>query len=204
MIKCPHCEKGETKSSWDFPIITQGICPYCAGTGSILGWSPYLLIKDLYGEKKTTRSKVPLINHINEGLFILNKINADFDAALAYCIHPIFQSDFNLDINFDKVKEVSSKVICLTMEYRSVANEYLSNRIIKDCSEIRISPLKEVTQMLIADKIQNRKDFELYHLGTHPRSKELVKYFNNWMLRLNISEQFYQETKEELWRINNE
>ena len=48
--------------------------------------------------------------------------------------------------------------------------------------------------MLIADKIQNKKDFELYHKGSHPRSMELDHYFNNWLKRLNISEAFYAET----------
>ena len=47
--------------------------------------------------------------------------------------------------------------------------------------------------MLIADKIQNRKDFELYHKETHPRSAELDKYFRNWLQKLNIDESFYQE-----------
>ena len=51
--------------------------------------------------------------------------------------------------------------------------------------------------MLIADKIQNRKDFELYHLGKHERSSELEQYFKNWLERLNITEEFYQEIKRE-------
>ena len=55
--------------------------------------------------------------------------------------------------------------------------------------------------ILIADKIQNRKDFELYHLGKHERSDELDSYFKNWLERLNISEEFYQETKNELCKF---
>jgi len=44
------------------------------------------------------------------------------------------------------------------MEYRSVANDYLSTRIISDVQEIRLSPLPDVQDMLIADKVQNYKD----------------------------------------------
>ena len=49
--------------------------------------------------------------------------------------------------------------------------------------------------MLIADKIQNRKDFQLYHLGTHTRSEQLDQYFKNWLEKLEVSEDFYNETK---------
>lgn len=79
-----------------------------------------------------------------------------------------------------------------------MANEYLSTRSITNIDEIRLSPLKVVNDMLIADKIQNRKDFELYHEGKHPRSEELAQYFRNWLERLGISEEFYQETKRRL------
>ncbi|MDJ1501575.1 hypothetical protein [Xanthocytophaga agilis] len=58
--------------------------------------------------------------------------------------------------------------------------------------EIRLSPLNEVNQMLIADKIQNRKDFERYHQQSHARSEELTIYFANWLKRLGISEEKYQ------------
>jgi hypothetical protein len=47
--------------------------------------------------------------------------------------------------------------------------------------------------MLIADKGQNRKDFELHHARTHPRAAELRSYFANWLGRLTISETRYQE-----------
>ncbi len=81
------------------------------------------------------------------------------------------------------------------MEYRSVANEYLSHRTIAHVDEIRLSPLPEVNQMLIADKVQNCKDFELYHKATHPRSAELDLYFNNWLRRLGITPERYTTLK---------
>ena len=45
--------------------------------------------------------------------------------------------------------------------------------------------------MLIADKVQNRKDFMMYHLHTHQRSKELEKYFNQWLNKLSVSEEMF-------------
>ncbi len=62
-------------------------------------------------------------------------------------------------------------------------------------NEIRLSPIIEVNQMLMADKLQNRKDFEIYQEGIHERSSELKQYFMNWFKRLEISEEMYQNIK---------
>ena len=40
---------------------------------------------------------------------------------------------------------------------------------------------KDCCDMLLADKLQNRKDFRLYHLGKHERTKELDHYFDLWI-----------------------
>ena len=40
--------------------------------------------------------------------------------------------------------------------------------------------------MLIADKIQNYKDFQLFHENTHPRSDRLKEYFLEWFDKLNV------------------
>ena len=122
----------------------------------------YQLIRDHYGTQTAERSNVPLINHIDEGLIVLHELNASSETIDAYCLHPLLQNDADLKANAIRVtSEVDSLSVLLAMEYRSVANEHLSWA---DASkEIRLSPLHQVTQMLIADKVQNRKDFELYH-----------------------------------------
>jgi hypothetical protein len=166
-------------------------------------WDEYKAISTLYGDKTTKRSGIKLMNHIDEGLYILEKIGASENAKRAYCMHPIAQDD-NALLGFYFWRKMNPdyasrhEVTINVMEYRSVANEYLSTRNIRSIDEIRLSPLKDVNDMLIADKIQNRKDFELYHLGKHERSSELDSYFKNWLERLDITEEFYQETKKEL------
>jgi hypothetical protein len=150
-----------------------------------------------YGNEISNRSHVRLMNHIDEGLAILEWIGASDEAKRAYCLHPIYQSDETLPLYCDEL-HVESSVLVRAMEYRSVANEYLSKREIQGIEEIRLSPLKDVNDMLIADKIQNRKDFEIYHEGKHPRSKELAKYFRNWLERLGVSEETYQDYKQRL------
>ncbi len=153
----------------------------------------YDIISTFYGDKKAKRSGVPLINHIDEGLYILAEIGASSVARKAYCFHPVVQSDEDLFASYGKPYMVGAQTMAAAIEYRSVANEYLSKRIIQSIDEIRLSPLDDVNDMLIADKIQNRKDFDLYHKATHPRSAELDEYFENWFKRLGITSKFYNE-----------
>lgn len=189
------------------PILTTKECEiesylekndYQFLTFKIEEFEEYKIVQNFYGDQKANRSNVYLMNHIDEGLAILTWINASNEAKKAYCLHPLLQSDEALGkMNID-LSKISSNVLINAMEYRSVANEYLSERVIESKNGIRLSPLNDVNQMLIADKIQNRKDFELYHLGKHERSDILIEYFNNWLQRLDIREDVYQDFKAKL------
>lgn len=153
----------------------------------------YSLIKNYYGEQRANRSKILLIMHIEEGLQILLHRKADLHTQQAYCLHPIFQGDAELAKNYHTIdiSKISPESLLLVMEYRNIANQYLSHRQIHSTQEIQLSSLKEVNEMLIADKIQNRKDFEMYHAHSHPRAEALTQYFKNWLTRLEVTEEAY-------------
>ena len=152
----------------------------------------YDLIVEHYAMRQAKRSRVPLINHITEGMQILDWLGEGQRAKDAFCLHPMLQEDKELSANWKEVVDnCDSETIMLAMEYRSVANEYLSNKQILLIDQIRLSPIAAVNNMLIADKIQNRKDFLAYHLGTHPRSAALDIYFKKWLERLQVSEDTY-------------
>lgn len=144
----------------------------------------YQKISSYYGDKKTARSNVKLINHIDEGLEILDTLGTNQETKDAYCLHPILQSDEDFKNNFmGDFEGISPSAIILAVEYRRVANSYLSTMDVSDfvgftCPQIR--------DMLLADKVQNEKDFALYHEGSHPRSKELREYFDTWFKLLSI------------------
>lgn len=156
----------------------------------------YNIIREFYAERTAVRSKQPLIAHIDEGLKILTMLGESEYTKRAFCIHPMLQNDADLSTAWRQVADAfrdDGITLMLAMEYRSVANEFLSDKSLHiEVSQIRLSPIRAVNNMLIADKIQNRKDFEKYNQQTHPRSDELSLYFKLWLDRLEVSETTYQ------------
>lgn len=148
------------------------------------------LIVNFYKDRVAARSQIPLINHIIEGDCVLKELNCSIDTRKAFYIHPLIQNDIDLHNNKNLLYPISSIVLAYTFEYRNIANQYLSLRQITTLDDIQLSPLQEVNQMLIADKIQNYKDFILYHKNTHPRSNELNQYFINWLIKLDVYDKF--------------
>lgn len=154
----------------------------------------YKKITNHYGAACAQRSGVMLLNHINEGLAIMDAIDATEDSMRAFALHPILQSDEALPqaLSFRScpLNDCSVRVVVLAMEYRRAANAYLC-RPDTDSWDIETANhhigllLPEIRDMLIADKVQNRKDFVAHHLGTHERSAQLLNYFNNWHTILN-------------------
>ena len=152
----------------------------------------YRLIQSHYADRVARRSGVPLINHIDEGLSVLDAISATDNSKRAFCIHPLLQRDEDLALYYQMVTACcTSDVVLLAMEYRNVANRWLSDSALSP-DPPALSPLQAVNDMLIADKVQNRKDFLRYHQATHERSSELTVYFTRWLDALDISSETYQ------------
>lgn len=145
------------------------------------------MIKCFYGNGRAERSKVPLINHIVEGVAILDEIDASHRAKLAFCIHPMVQNEKDLAMYWHKVTiKCNSDVVLMAMEYRRAANAFLCR---PETDHYRLEDLHrvvgehllpDVRDMLIADKRQNQKDFNIYYRETHPRRMELARYFELW------------------------
>ena len=170
----------------------------------------YHQIRQFYGDRTAKRSGVPLINHIDEGLIILLRIKASKAAQEAFCLHPLFQHDDDLAREHWRIEAfhdvMDRRSVFLAMEYRNVANKYLAEKVrmradgslVSLVSDIDLSPIKEVNDMLIADKVQNRKDFIRYHLATHANAARLDAYFKLWMERLGIDDAEYARLTEGL------
>lgn len=136
----------------------------------------YEVISQFYGTRKAARSQVPLINHIDEGLELL-----DSDLLKrAFCLHPLVQNEEPLDLSW-------SEALPLAQEYARKANAYLcrpETDYVKTSEQLLAltgSLGSEVASMLLADKTQNQRDFNKYHKDSHPRSQQLTEYFDLWI-----------------------
>jgi hypothetical protein len=161
----------------------------------------YQTVKAHYGDRKAERSGVPLIYHIDEGLTVLGMMDSSSATKAAWCLHPLFQADPDLRKNLHVANNVDGWTMMLVMEYRNQANAWLSDKIADhsiystsglECKVPAYSligypsfgPLPGVREMLVADKVQNYKDFKLYHADTHPRRHQLTLYFETWLSAL--------------------
>lgn len=162
---------------------------------------PYRTIVDYYGDRRAFRSGVHLINHIDEGLVILEALGADDTTKSAYCLHPIFQAGPDLAYAYERGwhKVFSVDIMMHVMEYRNRANRYLCAPLYDNSNcpnKLNTAVIPGVRLMLIADKIQNKKDFMAHHHNNHKHSDVLETYFNNWFRLLELSD-------EEVTRLTN-
>lgn len=158
----------------------------------------YMLISAYYGDKCAKRSGVPLMNHIREGIKLLIAWDRPEVEQRAFALHPIFQAGGSMGFRTiapSDQRPIADEVIDLAKEYGKIANTYLCQPE-KDAFTIEGDwwALKKYlgnmstscAWMLLADKVQNQKDFRIHHWFTHERARYLEAYFNHWigMLRL--------------------
>lgn len=169
-------------------------------------WAPeYQAIRAHYADRVAKASGVPLMQQVEEGLVILGELDASEDAMRAFCLRPLFQTDEDLvryGRAFMDAVDASPVVILLVMEYRNRANTWLSDRVHRPSADLQrvvseglpsAGPLEAVQHMLIADKVQSRKEFIRHQRGRHARSEELDLYFNQWLEALDVSQDEYEE-----------
>jgi GNAT superfamily N-acetyltransferase len=212
-----HRSKGHMKrwlleaSAQNKTVVTAADCQIEAylkqrGANYVLApecdWLEYHLVSQFYGNKVARRTQIHLMNHIDEGLYVMRRIKASEVAMRAYCLHPLCQGDEELASFFTQqyLRQIDPQVLILAIEYRRTANAHLSHA--DPLVPIELSPLQDVNDMLVADKVQNRKDFECsIHATAHERRNELADYFRRWIARLGVQESAYEELKRDLVRF---
>lgn len=155
-------------------------------------------IRASYGERRAERSGVLLMHHVEEGLAILDALDARIVAKQAFCLHPLVQMDEDLARAFttggalDGVR-VDPLALAIALEYRRCANAHLSRHAPETLQHVSFAPFDDVKHMLIADKVQNRRDFDRHHAATHERAAELTAYFARWLALLGVDEKRYDD-----------
>jgi hypothetical protein len=194
---------GRALRRWPQPIVTAPACDlegYLKAKGvehvvveGLTGAKEYRAVAAALDERYAARSGVHYMNHVDEGLAVLVGEGASEEAQRAFCLHPLLQMDEDIRRDGARVRGWSDDpyVVLLAMEYRHIANGYLSGREVERVEEIGLSPLSEVNGMLRADKIQNYKDFLIYHAQTHPRRGALQRYFRQWLERLGVEDEVF-------------
>lgn len=143
----------------------------------------YREIQSYYNDQKDKISQRYFMNHIDEGLFILNILGASDATKRAFCLHPLLQKDQDLKIHWNTLKhKYDAEVIGLVMEYRNIANK-----------QVELSAIDDVNEMSIADKIQNYKDFLICQHNVHKDSEEIDKYLTKWLHKLAISKAMFKD-----------
>lgn len=167
----------------------------------------YYSVIDSFYKGMSTSKGVPYINHINEGIVHLENMKVDDDVINAFILHPFVQcvnlkgtykdcllteKELEKHINIFKIEpEIAFELLL----YRKYANSYLcreatDNFSIHDAYGYlkNLNNYQTTVKMLIADKLQNFKDFLLYRQD-HPRKEFLNRYFTIWLnILANISE----------------
>lgn len=153
----------------------------------------YELIKKYYEYKVAKRSGIPYINHIDEGLLLLNyKLRAkDSVSHRAFCLHPFYQDNIRIDTT--KISGHSTRVAYF---YSIIANTFLrhnyknnndlSHWIPSYHSVLCNDKSSNVYNMLYADKIQNYKDF-MKHYNSYSEAESIEEYFLWWFDVLKIT-----------------
>lgn len=149
---------------------------------------------DMLRGRRAKRSGKPYFNHVKEGVQILQILGAPLITQQAFCLHPLVQADADLAKNYCLLRRCDPLAVALAMEYRWVAN----NGTRKSGIPLALSVLPEVNQMLVADKIQNRKDFLETFNRADPEFSAIDCYFKEWLGLLAITENQYEWIVEKL------
>lgn len=61
----------------------------------------YVAIRRFYGGLRAERERVPYINHINEGPYLLERLGASRVGMEAFYLHPMIQGDAELSASLE-------------------------------------------------------------------------------------------------------
>lgn len=180
------------------PIVTITDChieqllehlkvPYTRA-GDVLDAAEYRLVEAVLGDEREAGSDTFRMNYVDEGLGVLTQLGASKLAKRAFCLVPLLQDDVALGKYFDAISTALDDIpggtatIALALEYRNVANGWLPGR--QAPVGVLLSPLKEVNDMLIADKVYRR------NMLTSAQTATLDAHYQTWLKALGALDRY--------------
>lgn len=157
-------------------------------------WEEYKLAKQILTPIRAKRTGENHFTHVEEGIRILTAIGASDVTKKAFALHPLVQKEEDFLANFMLLGNCNQYALMLAVEYRWVANNGTRRNL--GNGPVVLSGLKEVNQMLIADKVQNRMSFRRNFKPTDPDYADLEAYFEKWLVALGIDDAEYERLVE--------
>ena len=148
----------------------------------------YKMVAAYYGNRVAKRSSCRLMEHIDEGLMLLENWGVGIPLLRAWCLHPLMQDD-RLYLEYIQYgSTMNEQATRIAVEYRAIANAYLP----KHQSRLPdISAMDEVNTLLLVDKLHNRWQFEntcMRRPGIYPNEQRLRQYFHEWLEALSLNQ----------------
>lgn len=148
----------------------------------------YIQIRKFYAGRTCKRTGVAHIEHIDQGLRILDDLNAPQDTKRAWCLHPLAQAVTSGSDRKDKnvgaylLGRWRNRVAATrAFDYALSADQVLSRDPLHRFDNIVKPTLASTYMMLVADKIQNYHHFESEWDSFDPQDRyRLSTYFDRW------------------------
>lgn len=145
--------------------------------------------------KSSLVGDVSLIDTLEAGLAVLDKLSTWPTSMKAYCLRPLLQDDHSFEEGWKTVcrNGVQPRALVLAMEFRRIANSFLPSPYTDRWTIAKIKLrvgliIPPVRLMLIAHKAVGYRQF-LQHAGRHARHRELAVYFEKWFVLLDVTKQ---------------
>lgn len=149
----------------------------------------YQIISELYEGQKAKRTQLPYIKHIDDGLLILDDLDADLITKEAWCMHPIFQMpDLKEKVMDSKGQpQIRLATAILAAEYAETANQYRTVNYQSFHDNLPEIPNSRVKKLLTCDKVQNYIELEnTRHLLPYETVDRTHRYLLNWLHHLSF------------------
>lgn len=152
--------------------------------------SEYRAVAARCGDERAPMSGRPLIRHVEDGMVVLLGMGAPVEAILAYCLHPLCLSDDNLAA-FDPTVASTPTVLMYAMEFRSNTRSHTPKPPRQPVPAAK-SPLAAVYQMLRADMVLDRLNFEAHQPTTSPYWHADHANVKGWLTAFGVDEGEYE------------